>query len=59
MEETMSFEELVKKEGGTITPYEPSEEFTREFSEYMRESIRQSRENFAKALESARNIIIF
>ena len=59
MEETKSFEDLVKEQGGTIEPWTPSEEFIRGFSEYMKESIRQSRINAAKALESARNIIIF
>ena len=59
MEKLKTFEDLVKEMGGTITPYDPGEEFYREFCAYMEESIRQSRINHAKALESARDIIIF
>lgn len=59
MEETMTFEELAKKEGGTVTPCEFSEEFLREFQEYMEESIRQSIINQAKSIESASKIIIY
>jgi hypothetical protein len=59
MEKFKTFEDLVEEMGGTITTWEPSEEFLRDFEEYMKESIRQSRINEAKALESAKNIIIF
>lgn len=59
MEEIKSFEDLVREQGGTITPWEPSEEFTREFCEYMKESIRQSRLNHARVIEEAKKIIIF
>ena len=59
MEETKSFEDLAREQGGTITPWEPSEEFTREFMEYMQESIRQSRLNYARAIEETKKIIIF
>ena len=59
MEETKSFEELAREQGGTVTPCEFSEEFLRDFQAYMEESIRQSRINHAKAIESARHIIIF
>ena len=59
MEEIKSFEDLVREQGVTITPWEPSEEFTREFCEYMKESIRQSRLNHARAIEETKNFIIF
>lgn len=59
MEETKSFEDLAREQGGTVEPWIPSEEFMRDFSVYMEESIRQSRINAAKALESAKEIIIF
>ena len=59
MEEVMTFEDLVEKEGGTITLWEPSEEFMKDFQAFMEESIRQSRLNEAKAIEEARNIIIY
>lgn len=59
MEETKSFEELAREQGGTVTPCEFSEEFLRDFQAYMEESIRQSRLNHARAIESARHIIIF
>ena len=59
MEETKSFEELAIEQGGTVTPCEFSEEFLRDFQAYMEESIRQSILNHARAIESARHIIIF
>jgi YesN/AraC family two-component response regulator len=59
MEKFKTFKDLAEEIGGTITPWEPGEEFLRDFEEYMKESIRQSRINEAKALESAKNIIIF
>lgn len=59
MEETKSFEDLAREQGGTVEPWNPSEEFLRDFQEYMKESIRQSRLNHAKAIESASKIIIF
>ena len=55
MEELKSFYDLAEE----VTPCTFSEEFLREFSEYMEESIRQSRINSAKAFISARDIIIF
>lgn len=51
MEETKSFEDLAIEQGGTVTPWEPSEEFIRDFQAYMAESIRQSRLNQARAVE--------
>ena len=51
MEETKSFEDLAREQGGTITPWEPSEEFIRDFQAFMEESIRQSRLNHARAIE--------
>lgn len=59
MEELKSFFDLAREQGGTVEPWSPSEEFMREFSAYMEESIRQSRINAAKAFESARHIFIF
>jgi hypothetical protein len=59
MGETKSFEDLAREQGGTVEPWIPSEEFMRDFSAYMEESIRQSRINMAKALDSARHIFIF
>ena len=58
MEKVKSFEDLVREQGGTITPWEPDEEFIREFQEYMEKSVRESRLNHARAVEEARNIII-
>ena len=55
MEETKSFIDLAEK----VEPWNPSEEFLREFQEYMEESIRQSIINQAKSIESASKIIIF
>ena len=59
MSETKSFEDLVREQGGTIEPWEPSEEFLRDFEEYMKESIRQSRKMHEEALKSARDIFIY
>ena len=59
MEKFKTFEDLVEEMGGTITPWEPGEEFLRDFEEYMKESIRQSRINEAKAIKSARDIFIY
>ena len=59
MEEVKTFEDLVREQGDTITPWEPSEEFIRDFQAFMEESIRQSRLNHARAIEEARKIIIF
>lgn len=59
MEEVKTFEDLVREQGGTITPWEPSEEFIRDFQAFMEESIRQSRLNHARAIEETRKIIIF
>jgi len=53
MEEFKSFFDLADE----IMPFEPS--YTDEFIEYMKESIRQSNENAAKAWLSARDIVIF
>ena len=53
MEELESFYDLADK----VEPFEP--DYTDEFIEYMEESVRQSRINHAKAIESARHIIIF
>lgn len=58
MEDTKSFEELSKEYGGTVKPWIPSKEFINEFQEYMRKSIMESRENMAKAIESARKTFI-
>ncbi len=59
MEKFKTFEDLVEEMGGTITPWEPGEEFLRDFEEYMKESIRQSRINEARAIKSARDIFIY
>lgn len=59
MEKFKTFEDLVEEMGGTITPWEPGEEFLRDFEEYMKESIRQSRLNHARVIEEAKKIIIF
>ena len=55
MEETLSFFDLADE----ITPFNPTEDFLREFQAYMEKSIMESRLNEAKAWESARDIIIF
>lgn len=58
MEECKSFEDLAREQGGTVTPWNPSEEFMREFEEYMEKLIRESRRNAAEAWKSAANIFI-
>ena len=55
MEEFKSFYDLAEK----VEPWNPSKEFMEDFSKYMEESIRQSRLNEAKAIESSSKIIIF
>lgn len=55
MEETKSFYDLAEK----VEPWNPSEEFLEDFRKYMEESIKQSRINMAKAIESASKIFIF
>lgn len=55
MEECKGFYDLAEK----VEPWNPSKEFLEEFQKYMEESIRQSRINEARAIESARHIIIF
>jgi hypothetical protein len=59
MEKFKTFEDLVEEMGGTITPWEPGEEFLRDFEEYMKESIRQSRKMHEEAIKSARDIFIY
>ena len=59
MEKFKTFEDLAEEIGGTITPCQPGEEFLRDFEEYMKESIRQSRINEARAIKSARDIFIY
>lgn len=56
MEEVMTFETLVEKENGTITPFEP--DYTEAFSEYMRHSIQESERMSREALNSAASVII-
>jgi len=58
MEKCKSFEDLAREQGGTITPWNPSEEFMREFEEYMEKSVRESKRNAAEAWKSAADIII-
>ena len=58
MEKIKSFEDIVREQGGTITPWEPDEEFTKEFEEYMEKSVRESRRNAAEAWKSAVDIFI-
>jgi hypothetical protein len=58
MEKFKSFEDLAREQGGTVTPWNPSEEFMREFEEYMEKSVRESRRNAAEAWKSAANIFI-
>lgn len=53
MEETKSFFDLAEK----IESFEP--DYTEEFVEYMKESVRQFRKMAAEALESSRHIFIF
>ena len=55
MEECKSFYDLADK----VEPWNPSKEFLEDFQKYMEESIRQSRINHAKAIESASKNIIF
>ena len=56
MKEVMTFEKLVEKEKGTITPFEP--DYTEAFSDYMRKSIQESEQMSREALNSASSIII-
>ena len=58
MEKCKSFEDLAREQSGTVTPWNPSEEFMREFEEYMEKSVRESRRNAAEAWKSAANIFI-
>ena len=58
MEECKSFEDLAREQGGTVTPWTPSEEFMRDFEEYMEKSVRESKRNAAEAWKSAANIFI-
>jgi hypothetical protein len=58
MEKCKSFEDLAREQGGTITPWNPSEEFMKEFEEYMEKSVRESKRNAAEAWKSAADIII-
>lgn len=58
MEKVKSFEDLAREQGGTVTPWNPGEEFMREFVEYMEKSVRESRRNAAEAWKSAANIFI-
>jgi hypothetical protein len=58
MEKFKSFEYLASEQGGTVTPWNPSEEFMREFEEYMEKSVRESRRNAVEAWKSAANIFI-
>ena len=58
MEKCKSFEDLAREQGGTVTPWNPSEEFTRELEEYMEKSVRESKIMAAEAWKSARDIII-
>ena len=55
MEEIKGFEDIADK----VEPWTPSEEFLRDFQKYMENSIRESKINAAKALISARDIVIF
>ena len=55
MEKVETFYDLADK----IEPWELSEEFMEDFRKYMEESIRQSRINEAKAIESASKVFIF
>lgn len=58
MEKFKSFEDLAREQGGTVTPWNPSEEFMKEFEEYMEKSVRESRRNAAEAWKSAADIFI-
>ena len=58
MEKCKSFEDLAREQGGTVTPWNPSEEFMKEFEEYMEKSVRESKRNAAEAWKSAADIII-
>lgn len=55
MEEFKTFYDLAEK----VEPWNLSEEFLEDFRRYMEESIRQSRINMAKVIESASKILIF
>lgn len=58
MEISKGFEDLAREQGGTVEPWNPSEEFLKEYEEYMRESIRESKRMQEEAWKSARDIII-
>ena len=58
MEKCKSFEDLAREQGGTVESWNPSEEFTREFVEYMEKSVIESKRMEAEAWKSARDIII-
>lgn len=53
----MTFEELVVRENGEVTPFQP--DYTDEFSEYMRKSIHESEQMSREALNSASSVIIY
>lgn len=58
IENCKSFEDLAREQGGTVAPWTPSEEFMREFEEYMDKQIIESKRNAAEAWKSAASIII-
>lgn len=53
----MTFEELVEKEKGEITLFQP--DYTDDFSEYMKKSIQESEQMSRDALNSASSVIIY
>lgn len=58
MEKFKSFEDLAREQCGTVTPWNPSKEFLKEFKEYMEKSVRESKRNASEAWKSAADIII-
>lgn len=59
MEEFKHFEDLAIEQGGIVEPWQPTEEFLRDFEEFMKKSIQESRLNQAIAEQEAKNIIIY
>ena len=57
MEEILTFEDLVEKEKGEVTLFQP--DYTDDFSEYMRKSIQESEQMSRDALNSAASVIIY
>lgn len=56
MGKILTFDDLIEKEGGKTTAFEP--DYTNDFCAYMKESIRQSEHMSREAMNSAATIVI-